>query len=561
MRIYLFILFCLIISEPITVDAQNSLDSLISIFETSDSDNARSQYLNEINDLVDNTVSKDSVTAVWDKLIQICQVSEYENGINFCKYNKAKELRFKGEFFESLSLFNEVLTYYESVDNPAMVAKIHNSLGIFYKNVEDYDLAKKHYLKSIDIQRTLPDSVPLAWYYLNLGSLEEDMRDYKDAIQNLKKSEPILKKYDQKNLVNYYINFGDLYSEMGNADSAYASLSRAYQLAAENEPIEERFHSAFHLGLFLFNNNRLNESEPYLLEAETLKSNYIIADFSIDDQIRFYDIMRKYYNKKGDFEKAYNFFVMQHELEHQNTREQFQNERNLLFFEREMRLQELKNNRSRLIILITLIVLILSIVFILLLYRNYKHKQKANRLLTEMDELKTRMFSDISHELRTPLTMIIAPLEQMLSKEAKEKPSRKQIKLMRKNANAILNLINQILDLSKIDAKSMKLELVNADIVSFIRSHFVAFASVAQQKDISFNSYTPPGKKMQLFDAAKLEKIINNLISNALKYTPKNGQVFCFANFPKSDQLELVIQDTGKGIQPEELPRIFDRFH
>lgn len=557
----MFILFFLIASVPGTIRAQNSLDSLISKLESANTDSARWLVLNQIKDVVDTTVTKDSVTDVWNQLIRICQVEEYKNGAYYCKYNKAKELRYSGDFFESLSLLNEVLAYYKSIDERNMVADIHNSLGIFYKSVGDFDLADSHYKEGLEIRSQLHDTVQISWFLINLGSLKETEEKYEEALEYYKQAEILLKKYDQKNLINCYINFGDVYAEIQIPDSARHYLLLAYQLANAGNYVEENFHSSFHLAQFLYTQNKIEEAEQYILEAENLYNHNIIGDFAIEDRILFFDLLSNYYASKRNFQTAYNYSKVADQLKLQNKSDLFNTERSRMTYELRVEKERTKRKKRDLAIVIILVVLLTSFMMIILLYRTYKHKQKANRLLTEMDELKTRMFSNISHELRTPLTLIIAPLEQMLSKEAEKKPSRKQIKMMRKNANAILNLVNQILDLSKIDAKSMKLELIEADIVSFIRAHFAAFASLARQKNVSFNTYTPPDKKLRLFDASKLEKIINNLVSNALKFTPENGQVFCFANFPKPDLLELVIQDTGKGIQPDELTRIFDRFH
>ena len=206
-------------------------------------------------------------------------------------------------------------------------------------------------------------------------------------------------------------------------------------------------------------------------------------------------------------------------------------------------------------------VFIISLFFLLTLYWNYRNKQRANKLLREMDELKTRLYSNITHELRTPLTLILGPLEEMLSSDSKKKPSRKQVKMMRKNADTLLNLVNQMLDLAKVDAKSLKLELSEADVVKFVRIRFAAFASLANQKKITYNYLYPDEKITGIFDANKLEKIINNLVSNAIKFTPKNGEVSCEVSIPKSNRFRLVVSDSGKGIPENELDKIFDRFH
>ncbi|WP_167618515.1 response regulator [Maribellus sediminis] len=560
-KIKIIILLLTLNAFPIYSVEQSKLDTLISSFESTESDTEKWILLTKINKEIDNSVPKDSVLDIWNKLITICQRLQYENGEFRCQYNKAQELRDKGNYFESLQLFTEVLKYFEEIDSLRMVANVHNSLGIFYKYIDDYNLSETHYTEGMKIREQLKDSVGISWFLINLGSLAEKEEKYDKAIKYYRMAEIILKRYDQINLINCYINFGDVYNKKQKFDSAYHYLSLAYQLALKANTVEEQFHSSFHLGQFLFDIDNKEDAEVFILKAENIEQINVISDFSLDDQIRYFNLLRTYYSQLRNDEKAYKYADKVISLEAANKKEQFQIEQFRLNFEKQVLLEETKRKRSELINGISFIILFLSIIFIILLYRNYKHKQKANRLLTEMDDLKTKLFSNISHELRTPLTLILAPLEQMLSKEAEKAPSRKQIKQMRKNANAILELVNQMLDLSKIDAKSMKQELVNSDIVSFIRAHFAAFSTLAKQKDINFNSYTPPDKKLRLFDASKLEKIINNLVSNALKYTPEGGQVFCFANFPKPNLLELIIQDTGKGIQPEELSRIFDRFH
>ena len=234
-------------------------------------------------------------------------------------------------------------------------------------------------------------------------------------------------------------------------------------------------------------------------------------------------------------------------------------DKNKLQQHKEEALNELKNRT--ILIYISLVFLLTSLLFLLTLYWNYRNKQRANKLLTEMDELKTKLYSNITHELRTPLTLILGPLEQMLSSDAQKKPSRKQVKMMRKNANNLLNLVNQMLDLSKIDANSLKLELEETDIVKFVKIRFAAFASLAEQKNIRYYYYFPDEKRTCVFDGGKLEKIINNLVSNALKFTSAGGEVSCRLEFLKNNQIQVRVSDTGQGIPENELDKIFDRFH
>ncbi|MCK4701408.1 MAG: response regulator, partial [Bacteroidales bacterium] len=180
-----------------------------------------------------------------------------------------------------------------------------------------------------------------------------------------------------------------------------------------------------------------------------------------------------------------------------------------------------------------------------------------------MDQLKSRLFSNISHELRSPLTLIMGPLEEILSDEPGIKPSRKAIQMMQRNTKRLLNLVNQMLDLSKLDAGSLKLELVQEDMMKFLRVLIISFASIAEKKLISFPYKLPDGKFITWFDPDKFEKIITNLLSNAFKFTSEGGEVKCEVILPEQENelMEVIVSDTGIGIPSNEIDNVFDRFH
>jgi len=189
-----------------------------------------------------------------------------------------------------------------------------------------------------------------------------------------------------------------------------------------------------------------------------------------------------------------------------------------------------------------------------------------NEQILEMEAMKTRFFNNISHELRTLVALIKAPLNEMIEDL---KGSRKQIKrleLVRRNADKLMKLVNQLLDISKIDKGNMKLVLNELDIYDFVHAIAVSFASMAEVKGINYRYRLPPTPSIAWFDQDKLEKIINNLLSNAFKYTDEGGKVeIDLQRLPAydgiSDALEITISDTGHGIPQDEQEKIFDRFY
>jgi signal transduction histidine kinase/AraC-like DNA-binding protein len=193
--------------------------------------------------------------------------------------------------------------------------------------------------------------------------------------------------------------------------------------------------------------------------------------------------------------------------------------------------------------------------------------EQKNLQIMEMDQMKTRFFSNVSHEFRTPLTLIIGPLEDILSKEGLTEKNRVTMERMHRNAVRLLGLINQLLDLSKLDAGSMKLEMGESDILRFSRLIISSFQPLADRKNIHYDADIPEKAYITYFDSDKLEKILTNLLSNAFKYTPDDGKVDCQIKIESrgmnknQDFLSIRISDTGPGIPAELVDKIFDRFY
>ena len=184
--------------------------------------------------------------------------------------------------------------------------------------------------------------------------------------------------------------------------------------------------------------------------------------------------------------------------------------------------------------------------------------------LKELDSLKSRFFANISHEFRTPLTLILGIIERHLTKQGSEIHD---FNIMKKNAQRLLHLINQMLELSKLEAGSAIIKVEKTDLIKFLRRTASSFISLAEQHkiDFRFNNHplNEPTEIKEIFvymDCDKMETVIYNLLSNAFKFTPEGEKVLIDA-IPGEDFVELKIRNTGIGIPHEHLPHIFDRFY
>ncbi|NIN45260.1 MAG: response regulator, partial [Candidatus Aminicenantes bacterium] len=191
--------------------------------------------------------------------------------------------------------------------------------------------------------------------------------------------------------------------------------------------------------------------------------------------------------------------------------------------------------------------------------------------LKEMDRVKSRFFANISHEFRTPLTLLMGPLEQMIAAcSDDEKEKKRKLTLMLRNAQRLLRLINQLLELSKLDSGKMKLQAAKTNITSFIKGIADSFRFLAQQRelDLVFHAEAENEDLILYIDPRKMEDIMSNLLLNAVKFTPPGGEVRvtvkenpgAVTNFPEGS-VEIWISDTGPGIPADQLAHVFDRFY
>lgn len=226
------------------------------------------------------------------------------------------------------------------------------------------------------------------------------------------------------------------------------------------------------------------------------------------------------------------------------------------------------------------------IAFLLWLFRFMNvQKQKAKFLirqekaeaqkLHELDEMKINLFTKMSDEFRTPLSLIISPLESV-RKQTDQPEVINKIELAMRNARRMMSMINQLLDFRKMDTKETEINLETADIIKFSKEITASFSDISERKNIQLSFSSWLDECFIAFDPDKIEKVLFNILSNAVKFTPDKGSITIEIKLSDNIQMEensleksntfgrylsIEVKDTGKGISDEEKAKIFDRYH
>ena len=212
------------------------------------------------------------------------------------------------------------------------------------------------------------------------------------------------------------------------------------------------------------------------------------------------------------------------------------------------------------------LIYIIILVVLFLQYRQRRHRKEQDNLrlqqhihAEEMADAKLRFFMNISHEIRTPMTLIVAPLQSLIKQD--DDPHRRGVyETIRRNAERILGLINQMMDLRKIDKGQMQMHMRETNLVSFINDIYTLFAQQAKNKNVLFHFDCDEERIMAWIDRGNFDKIIINILSNAFKFTPTGGEIR-IRLIANEKEATISIFDNGEKIPDDKLERIFERFY
>ena len=468
---------------------------------------------------------------------------------------------------EAIEYFMKSLQYYEEIGEEREIALSLLHLGHTFELAGNYEKALEYLKRSLEINKRTGNSFNIAWALVNIGVTYSRLNMIDTALNYYERSLEISEQLkDQRLILTNLDNIGGKYSLMKDFEKANHYLQKAYRLSEESG-INSR--TVYIIGNLAENYLYMTQYDSAKIFAEK-QLELAINSGLISEQKVAYSILAQVYDSLNEHESAYRalqkyivvndtIFSREKSMQVEELREVYeteQKEQTIAGLEKEKDAERFRRNTFAGTALVLLVIGGL-------LYNNQRVKIRKNKELLqkeqEVDHLKSQFFANITHEFRTPLTLILGPIEMMKS-EAINPKIHQHLDIMKMNAQRLLDLINQLLELSKLESGSLKLHAARGNIVPFIKGIIMSFESIAHTMDIELSVRSSAEQINIFYDREKLEKVMINLLSNAIKFTPEKGQIY--VELGKTDTyLEILVRDTGKGIPTDELDLIFNRFY
>lgn len=555
--------------------------------------------------------------AYADSIEQLSNKARYEKGKAMALHLRGFGYEYQGAYEKALDLFQQELAIFQKLGDLKEQSTVLNNIGSEWGNLGSSDSCIAYYLKSLAIDEQRGDSLGMSIIYNNIGNIYSDEGVYDRAIEDFEKALNIRQRMGaEKRYLQCYSNLSSVYGRKQDFEKAEEYASKGLELASKFGNANTAGIIANNLGSSYNDLKRYREAIPWLEKAQAAWRSmdnepyltyayYNLAEayaglgngrqalqyanqgYEIVRRLKLEDLHELYFKvfalaheANGDEGEALRWYkqyvtladsifkadnarkVAEMEARYQSTKKEAQIARQQLEIER----RTAQKNR---IIVVSVVAFLLLAGLFQYLHNKEKIRKKESQLaaqlehaevekLRELDALKSTFFANISHEFRTPLTLIISPLEQMMNGTFKG-DLQKYYRIIHRNAQRLLGLVNQLLDLSKLESGKMKRRASEGDLAQFIRALAGTFESLAHRKQIDFRIQLPAQPLPCFFDRDMVEKILVNLLSNAFKFTEEGGQVTLKLE-PLGDEVKLVVQDTGIGIPESQLQGIFDRF-
>lgn len=591
------------------------IDSLRRLFQREKNPTQKAERYFEMAELA-LKANPEAGLAYADTLEQLAKAAKHPLSFGRAMHLRGQSHYEQGKFEASIPFFRKELDIAVKADELDMQGKALNSIGASLQNIGRYDSAFMYLVESAKIKEQLGNMKDVAAAYANIGNVFSDMKAPDKAIEWLEKALAIrLSLPDgERGAIVTYNNISIAYNGKEDYDKAIEYAQKGFDLAMETG---NKFHAGVlagslgHLWLQKKNpdqailisekavslltevNRRSNLVFPLvnLAEAYRQKGDYAKAldinneGYAIMEELElveplgtYYENYAKLYESTGDYKQG--LFWLKKQMVYEDSlfnkeklsaiaeaEAKFETQKKeAQLAKQQLELERQANQKKNILIGAGGAILLLIGGFQYLRSRLRLRRREAELAaqlehaeadkLRELNQIKSAFFANISHEFRTPLTLLLGPLEQMMNGDLKG-DFQKYYRIMHRNGKRLLDLVNQLLELSKLESGKLSLQVSEGDLGQFISAVAQSFESLADRKQIDLHVQIPEAPLTGFFDRDKVEKIVANLVSNAFKFTPDGGRVTVTVR----EDGTFMVQDNGIGIPAEQMAHLFERFY
>jgi len=520
--------------------------------------------------------SLDSAVYFYKAALPLAGEEQYNVYANLGKLYQREEDQQRG-----IAYLEKAMLGARKADNTNSEAIIANNIGMAYANVGDTTRAMEYYQKSVQLKGQIGDERGKLFALAGLSAYSkthEDRKKYRNMGME------IAKKIEHPLFMRLYTAYqADIHVEEGNFQQAIDMLLPIYEAAKVSSGFDYSEILEVLCQAYLKKGN-FKEAEKWALlyrEYGYKTNSALYIQLAREDLLDIYEARKDY---KKYFDVATRYYPLDDSLNTQSNLEKLAYMDALLDSEQQEKVELLKvtiRQKERGQYGLGVIGLLAALILLLTIYyRNQRIKtqkqtiekekeaatqfEQMNNRLKALDASKSRLYTNITHEFRTPLTVILGTASELEAIQTPNSETAKHLGLIRRNGKSLLELINQILDLSKLEDNQLKVNYTQNNIVKYVRYITESFHSLANSQNVLLRVHTSRDDILMDYDSEKIRQILSNLLSNAIKYTPSSGKVSVFISEEKTvttKDLILKVVDTGTGIPAKDLPHIFDRFY
>ncbi len=514
---------------------------------------------------------------------------------------KAEKLQEEYKYEQSLEIATAALQNAQYNNDDKSLGYIYTIIAKNYEINENDIKARSNYRRAMTHARSSKSETLETDLYNNLARVytKHNLTRSKGVDYYKKSYEFAVKLNDTARMIRPLLNLGEYYISRNDFDSAYEYLAPARKLIHENSPNLVKTKLNGLLGKYFLNVRRYEVAEEYidraisfaLGETKNKNNNDEMVSTYYEELASAYETKSELYRKQKDYQNAYNFQKKQFQniLRAKDFKKLIELQRANIMYEVDQYEEKIKKAESdkkesesealkwRISIILGVILILISLAFLISSYKNNIQKRKLNSDLIEKNKeligaketaeqvstLKSQFISTVSHELRTPLYGVIG-LTSLLMEDPEKKKKSEYLESLKFSGDYLLALINDVLQLSKIETNEVRLEKVSFDIRSLIEG--IVNSLHTKQKSNNNTVHIDIDKKINttlLGDSVRLSQILINLIGNALKFT-KNGNIWvtvkCMERNDDNYLLRFIVKDDGIGIPKNKQQTIFDNF-